>query len=275
MILCDLNQIIYPAILANFAREQIELSLIRHIVFNSIRRNNSKFRDKYGQFILCDDSRNYWRKQYFPYYKSHRQGHRDSSGLDWTTIFSYVGEVKKELQELLVYKYICVDEAEADDVIAVLTQQRTEPVLILSGDKDFAQLHDLDVEQYDPVRLKFVKVKNSQEKLLEHIIRGDRGDGIPNVRSNDNCFAIGERQKTISALTYKNLCAHVKDPTSPNYRNYIRNKTLIDLSMIPDYIQSNIIEQFGRLEIENDRAELLNYFIHNRMSQQIEHIAEF
>ena len=58
-------------------RNAPELSedLVRHMVLNSLRGHNRKFRDKYGEMVLAADSGNVWRKQIFPNYKANRKNH--------------------------------------------------------------------------------------------------------------------------------------------------------------------------------------------------------
>ena len=64
--------------------------------------------------------------------------------------------------------------------------------MILSGDKDFIQLHKYkNVTQYSPITKKFVNGIDPDEYLYEHILKGDVSDGVPNVLSVDNTFTDG------------------------------------------------------------------------------------
>ena len=95
-----------------------------------------------------------------------------------------------------------VEGAEADDIIAVLTARlsSSDNILILSSDKDFGQLQKYpNVTQYSPILKRFIKIDNPTTFIREHILKGDRGDGIPNFLSPDNTFAAGERQKVINS----------------------------------------------------------------------------
>ena len=72
-------------------------------------------------------------------------------------------------------------------------------VLILSGDKDFIQLHNDRIKQYNTVLNKFVgKGENPIIYIREHILKGDRSDGILNILSDDNVFVEGRRQTPLS-----------------------------------------------------------------------------
>ena len=57
-------------------------------------------------------------------------------------------------------------------------------------------------------------------------------------------------------------------------RNYQRNEKLIDLSKIPDELESEIITEFHKAPF-GDRSKLLNYFIKSRLKNLTETIGEF
>jgi 5'-3' exonuclease len=269
----------------------IDVNLLRHMVINTIRSHKLKFEGEYGEVVIACDSKNYWRKQVFPYYKANRKKAREESKLDWAAIFDAINLIKKELTAIFPFKVIEVEGAEADDIIASLVYWSLDndvregtlipdpkPLLIISGDHDFNQLQKYKhVKQFSPVLKKFVKAETTPEEyIIHHIIRGDKGDGVPNVLSNDDSIVSGERQTSIST---KKLEEWIKDPTTmptdDNFkRNYHRNKTLVDLSMIPKEIQEQIINTFTEYPLR-DKGQLLNYFMSNRMKQMIEHIQEF
>lgn len=288
MILCDFNQIMYSTLLSSLGKHtntKLELPLLRHMVVNVLRANNAKFRNQYGEMILITDSRRYWRKEYFPYYKASRKKNREKSDIDWQTLYKCMDTIKTELQAWFPYKYICVEGTEADDVIATLVNIHFEkagmlrtvpdPVLILSGDKDFQQLQThKEVKQFDPVHKKWIKATDPQATLHEHILKGDMGDGIPNVASPDNCFVLGQRQKKMTSKLMQSLKNIHNEPENSYYRNYMRNKTLIDLSMIPSELKEKIRQEY-LAKTANDRAKLMTYFMHNRMKQQMENISDF
>ena len=177
--------------------KELEEDLFRHMALNTIRNINSKFRNEYGELVIACDSYKYWRRDYFPYYKAHRKRDREQSNIDWETVFDYFKKIKTELRENFPYKFIEVENAEADDVIATLVQKiQDKKFLIVSSDKDFQQLQYLpNVDQWDPMQNKFVKCSDPLEYLMDHIFTGDRGDGIPNILSADETFVEGLRQK--------------------------------------------------------------------------------
>ena len=96
------------------------LEMVRSMVLNSLRGFNLKFRDEYGKMVLCSDASNPWRRAIFPHYKHGRRKGRVDSDTDWNNIFAIMAEIKKELVDNFPYVVMHVDNAEADDIIAVL-----------------------------------------------------------------------------------------------------------------------------------------------------------
>jgi len=273
-ILIDLNQVVFSSLTVQ--KEEINESLVRHIVLNTLRIIRNKFFDKYGEIVITSDNKHYWRKDVFPYYKANRKKDRDASAYNWPVIFECVNKIKQELKEVFPYKFLDVRGAEADDIIAVIIEKIpvNERALIISGDKDFIQLHNLKpyVEQYDPVKKKWIKHPNPAEFLKEHVIRGDRSDGVPNIRSSDSCLSTGERQKTISS---KMLNSWLEGGIPPEFqRNYERNKMLIDMKEIPVELKEKIMYAYNTMPVGN-RGKLFDYFIASRLKNLMAHISEF
>jgi hypothetical protein len=270
---------------------EIEVSLLRHMVINTLRSHKQKFERDYGDIVIACDSKKYWRKQQFPYYKANRKKAREDSGFNWPLIFDTINLIKEEIKSFLPYRVIEVEGAEADDIIATLVEWSAEndlkegalfsepnPLLIISGDHDFIQLQKYNhIKQFSPIHKKFIKPESTpQEYILEHIIKGDKGDGVPNVLTSDDAIINGERQRPISS---KKLEQWVKDPsTMPTdvvfQRNFHRNKMLVDFQSIPKNIKEEIISTFTNT-LSGDRSKLLDYFITNRMKMMMEHIGEF
>lgn len=267
--------------LGNHTNAQLEENMVRHMVLNALRSYKAKFGDKYGEMVIACDNKNYWRKQLFPYYKANRKKNIEQSELNWASIFDCMNKIRAELKEFFPYRVIDIESAEADDIIATLVKEFSEfpaqEILILSGDKDFIQLHvNGNVKQYDPVRKKFITHPNPKLYLLEHVLRGDAGDGVPNVLSSDNCFVVGERQKP---LTQKKMDALIELGLDGKidhelFRNYMRNKQLIDLSHVPADLEKKILESYYEQE-DKKRDKLFNYFIVNKLKHLMENINEF
>ena len=293
MIVVDFNQVAISNMMAELGGRrdvEVNLPLIRHMIINSIRSYKRKFGAEFGEIVIACDNRHYWRRQFFPNYKANRKKSRADSGFDWNSIFEALHQVRAELSEHFPYPVIDVDGAEADDVIATLAEYSQtsntdgllpspEPFLVLSGDHDFEQLQKWpNVKQYAPVQKKFVKLTEKPEVvLMEHIIMGDKGDGVPNILSDDDTFVTGSRQRPMKkdkVAEWKHQKPEDFITSDEMWRNFQRNRELVDLSRIPEDIKEAIIESYEKQK-GGDRSGLLNYFIANRMKQMIELIDEF
>jgi hypothetical protein len=282
VIIVDFSQVMLSNLmmqLGNHTNAQLEENMVRHMALNSLRSYKAKFSSEFGEMIIACDNTNYWRKQLFPYYKANRKKAQEKSELDWKSIFECMNKIRAELKEFFPYRVIDIESAEADDIIATLVKN-SDPenkVLILSGDKDFIQLHKYShVKQYDPVRKKFITHENPNRYLDEHVLKGDSGDGVPNVLSSDNCFVIGERQKP---MTQKKIDMYIDLGLEgkfdhPVFRNYMRNKQLIDLSYVPKELSVKILESYEN-QTNKSRDKLMNYFMANKLKNLMESIGEF
>jgi hypothetical protein len=278
MIIVDMNQVMLSNLLmqlGNHTNAQLEENMVRHMVLNSLRSYRQKFSDEYGEMVIACDNTNYWRKQVFPYYKANRKKNQEKSEMNWKEIFECMNKIRAELKEYFPYRVIDIESAEADDIIATLVKNvQEDDILILSGDKDFIQLHKHPhVKQYDPTRKKWIKHDDPEKYLYEHILKGDSGDGIPNILSDDNCLVVGTRQKPMTQKKIDSLqSASMMD--TQTLRNFMRNKQLIDLSNVPETIEKKVMESYEN-QTGKDRSKLMNYFIANRLKNLMEHIGEF
>jgi len=287
----DLSQVMLSNImqqLGNHKNAEIEENMVRHMVLNSIRSALVKYKQQYGKMVIACDNRNYWRKQLFPYYKANRKTNQQSSGYDWQAIFSCLDKIRQELKEHFPYCIIEIETAEADDIIATLCNtfgvmgqhmphENVEKIMILSADKDFIQLHKYkNVEQYDFIRNKRISHPDPELYLEEHILKGDSGDGIPNILSADNCLVVGQRQTPMTQKKIDQFLSISLDGKldHPNYRNYIRNKQLVDLTQVPVDIKNKIIASY--MEQQNKVSNnLINYFISHKLKNLMESLGDF
>jgi len=281
MILLDFSQVCLSGLLASGNKDFSE-DLVRHMVLNSIRGLKTRFAPDYGELIVCCDDKNYWRKDNFPYYKANRKKTREKSALDWNMIFVTLNKIKEEIKENFPYVVLQVHTAEADDIIATMVERYSssqEKIIIVSGDKDFSQLQrHKNVDQYSPITKKMISVDDPEIYLYEHVIRGDSGDGIPNILSDDTVFIDGRRQKSMMKKNVESMIADMKRGVIPFdgeiKRNYLRNIQLIDLSRVPQTIRDNVIDTYTNYE-RKSRSLLLNYFVKNKLANLLSDIQEF
>ena len=280
MILIDLSQIMVASTMMSMGKEQseVDIDMVRHMILNSLRMYRSKYHDEYGELVLCCDGRHSWRREHLPQYKAARKSSREADKRDWTQIFGCLDTIKSELKEFFPYKYLEIDEAEADDIIGGLARQSgSEKVMIISGDKDFIQLQTYkNVKQYSPITKKLVTTTNPYNYLKEHILRGDSSDGIPNFLSSDNCIVDKIRQKPLSKKKVESWLGEspVDFCTEEQLRNYHRNVKLIDLQYTPLDIVDKIKQQFNE-NPKGKRSGLLNFFVERKLNNLIQDIGEF
>jgi Tfp pilus assembly PilM family ATPase len=124
------------------------------------------------------------------------------------------------------------------------------------------------------MKKQFLVCDDPQRFLMEHIIKGDSSDGIPNVLSDDDTFMIdGKRQKPCSKKRVEEV---IDDPYNDAWKvNFERNQTMIDMTKIPDEYESLILEEFEKDMIVNDRSKLLDYFIKNKLKNLMSSIGDF
>ena len=281
MILVDMNQVTISNLMIQMKDEPLSENLVRHMVLNSLRSYKTKFSKDFGELVLCYDDKHCWRKDYFPYYKQNRKKARSESSLNWNELFDILTKIQNELEENFPYKVLKINGAEADDIIAILSNKISstpnlyEEILIISGDKDFIQLHQSDnVKQYSPTLKKFVVDENPEQYKFEHIIRGDKGDGVPNVLSQDTVFVEDLRQRPI---TKKKLTEWKENgiPEGEIKRNYQRNKTLIDFDSIPNELGELIYNMWVDKITQNDKSKILPYFMKHRLKELTGKLGDF
>ena len=283
MILVDFSAIA----VANIAVQKLnDEEMIRHMILNTLRMYRTKYKDKYGELVLACDGPNNWRKTVFPEYKANRRKGREESTFDWNAAFTIMNNVREEIKENFPYKVLHIDGCEADDIIDTVVEHTNEEfgayedIMIISGDKDFVQLQKYNnVSQFSPVQKKSLVEKNPRAFLLEHIMRGDASDGVPNVLSQDNVFITGSRQKPLSKKKLDTLIEDLNDGellyAASWYRNYQRNEKLIDLSQTPSDLKNNIIQEFTTQDQWKNKANVFPYLINKRCNQLVESVQEF
>jgi hypothetical protein len=282
MILVDYSGICLASILIN---KTLDEGMIRHMTLNSLRMYNKKFRDDYGQMILACDGANNWRREYFPQYKANRRTGREESTFDWNEAFRILHTIQNEIKENFPYKVIHLEGCEADDIIGTLVEHTQEfgnyeDVMIVSSDGDFKQLQRYDnVKQFSPMFKKFVVDDNPRVNLLDKILKGDSGDGVPNVLSDDDVLVEGRRQTPLSKKKKDTIIEDLAEGellyAASWYRNYCRNEKLIDLTKTPDDLKKNIINSYEEQDPWNNKGKVFPYLVAKRMNRLIESVQEF
>jgi len=287
MILVDLNQVMISNLMVHLVhnKQVVDEDLVRHMVLNSLRGYKQKFSKDFGELVICCDDKRYWRREVFPHYKANRKKDREASGIDWSTLFDTMAKIKEELREHMPYKVVQVSRAEADDVIASLchyygrfiNSDSNESILILSGDKDFAQLQKYaNVHQYAPIQKKMLPIDNPERFRREHIMVGDRGDGVPNFLTEDDALVAGRRQRPLSRKKIEEWCSMEPEQFCDDamLRGYQRNRMLVDLDLVPEDIQKACIDTYNQFT-PAPRSAMMPYFMAKRLRQLTESISDF
>ena len=297
MILVDYSQAALAAILS-FQRElrggdEQVVNLIRHVVLNTLQSYKKKYGKEYGEIVICCDDREYWRRDVFPYYKAGRKKAREESGLPWKLIFDTISQLKDDIKANFPYRVVQVSKAEADDIIAVLCKHSQEnllvqvglvedkqPILIISSDHDFKQLHRFDnVKQWSPKTKKLIPHDKNymNDGHIEHIVKaGD--DGIPSILSPDDIFLQeGVRQKPLSAKRLAEFKERGFDACRDDTerRNWHRNKQLIDFDHIPTSVYDACVDVYINTPVVRDKTMIMNYLIKNKCRELLNNIEDF
>tara|TARA_R110002167_G_scaffold12106_4_gene51906 strand:- start:41 stop:880 length:840 start_codon:yes stop_codon:yes gene_type:complete len=278
MILLDYNGIAISNIMAQRLGENEDM--IRHMILNSIRMYKQRFKE-YGDIVIVSDAGGNWRKEVFPEYKANRKKTRDSSSVDWDELFRITNMVFDEITENFPYRTMKVWGTEADDCIAQIcigTQEfgAYEDIMIVSADKDFAQLQKYkNVKQYSPMTKKMIVEENPRGFLLEHILKGDTSDGVPNVLSDDKVFIEGRRQGVMSAKKKAILSEDINAFGEDVVRNFQRNAKMIDLTKCPDNLVIDIKDHFNKSTPRVNKSKVLPYLVNKKCRRLLEVVEEF
>lgn len=286
MLLIDLSSIVINSVQGAITKEPLSLSMVRHCTLSQILYYKKKYKGYLTKTnkapILCVDSRHYWRKDMFKFYKQNRKKARKKSKMDWELFFEYFNIVKEELQIYVPYPYIHIAKCEGDDVMYILAMKSQEPVMIVSADKDMAQcqLHGKDIKQYSPKTKKLITLKSLDYNIIEHILRGDSSDGIPNIKSDADVFLCDDkRQKQISTVMVNDATKLDRTELICENKNQLeafkRNQTLIDMSYIPEQYKKAILDEWKNVQENPPKNRLRKYFIEKRMRLLFNKIKEF
>ena len=227
----------------------------RYLLLNSILALKKKFQPE--EIVLALDSSS-WRKKYFKFYKANSVlARKKKTDFNYKEFIEVSNMFIEEIETNLPYKTIKIQDAEADDIVGVLaTYLDKKVVTIISRDKDFQQLlRSPNIRLYDPISKVFKKNADPYAFLLDHVIRGDASDGIPNLLSDDNVFVDSDkRQKRITKKVLEEIYSlGIEEYVIQNnlISNYERNKQLVELSKdtIPKEIWEDCIFQYNNNEV--------------------------
>lgn len=250
------------------------------MALNKILNLKEKLQKYADEIVICIDGRDYWRKKNFPQYKQNRKKQQKKDSFDWDGFHQVFNQLKAEFKENLPYKVLEVYSAEADDLMAVLATVYGphRDVVIVSSDKDLLQIQIntcAKVKQYSPLHKKFIDGGDGKYDFFTHVIKGDEGDGIPNIFSDDDTFLVEtKRQKPVATAKLNEWRKHglgkpeVFCSSTEDLARFERNINLIDLTRIPEDLRATILNDYNNLTV--DKSRLFNYLVTNRLKKIME-----
>lgn len=236
---------------------------LKHLLITKILDLKKEMKISANDVIICADHPQSWRKLAFKYYKACRKKAREESDIDFDKLYKAIDELAKAIRAFFPFHFFKEQYMEGDDWIAFMAQHYSklgEQVTIVSTDGDFKQLlRYKGVRQYNQVKREFVKCDDPKHELMIKILRGDSGDGVPNVMSDDDAFVVeGKRQNPFGEVAISKVIASGKPmdeflKEKGAWHRYLRNKRLIDLSM--EHLPVAIVHRMNYL-LENNKTKI-------------------
>lgn len=196
-------------------------------------------------FAVDCDRESIWRREVYPDYKSSRSPKTEFSPKAFDVTFE---SIIPELVNDYGMQMIRVARAEADDVAGVLHRHiRNEKpdtrIVIITNDNDYIQLLDENTNIVNMAKEDISSRKSqnltASEYLTCKILCGDKSDNLPGAISRCG-------MKTAEKLVKNNekICNILND-NADALRRFKLNRMLMDLTKIPEDIQTAIIERFS------------------------------
>jgi hypothetical protein len=270
-------------------KKSVKLEVLRPGLLGSLLYYKN-IKHKADECIIAIDRAPYWRKDILPFYKGMRKKGREESDIDWKTVFEHVETIIKEIDNHLPWHVVAVQSLEADDVIGILSPRINQDanVCIISADGDLVQLQQYpNIRQWSPITKKFVTPKvDAITDLHVKIIKGDSGDGIPNIYSDADLFLARSegdsvRQKPVSAKLITEAAQTSWDPkrflqNDTFIANFHRNKMLVDFSSIPNDLVHRCWGEYRTQCVRKYNAmDMQMYLAKHRMKRLIDSANEF
>lgn len=272
MILIDWRNVSHAAISVAQAKGENVAATGAQLLLGKIRNFNVDFREEFGELVLCNDHIS-WRNKVFPEYKGQRRLQRinnvDTDQLHpLHEVFDLIKDFWEKMEETGPYKCIKIKGAEADDIIAILARTPGKHVVV-SADKDISQLTRFkNVTYYNPI--KKMKIDNGPDFWHYLVVRGDPGDGVPNILSDDDTFMVSNKRQRQLRQPVVDQIVNSSDPEKEILSmkfsgifseqvliNYRRNKRLIDLTQIPSGLRDIVIEKSKESVPQRDMMNMI------------------
>jgi 5'-3' exonuclease len=253
-------------------------NMLKHTILNGVIQFKKRLPKNTEVIFACDTKvdKKYWRHDVFPNYKVKRKSSQGEVPID--IMFNEIKYLEHKIKELFPWKVIRVGKCEADDIIGVIVNNfKRDNTVIYSSDRDFFNLvKNQNCYMYDPMKKIFIEQSkegyNPQKYGFHHILTGDKGDGIPNIKSDINTFAEGTRQTPIRKAKINDLYYVFKEEgeekmleqlSNDEVKRYLQNKQLIDLTQIPQDLQDEIMNVYEKAKPNTNQNELWKWLMQN------------
>lgn len=257
MICVDYNNAVHIALFAGNNPLDTSFSEWKTKMITMIMGYKSRFPGE--KFCFCIDGWKTWRKAFYPEYKANRGPAREASAIDFKRFFEVKDKFTDSLKETFCCdKWVKVDSAEADDVIATIVTTTQGPHTIISTDRDFVQLLvDQSVKIWNPVKKDYRESMDPRKDLLVKIITGDPGDNIPQLLPK-----VGPKR---ALKLLENLEQSLADHNISEA--FERNKKLIDFNQIPFSVVHEIKSVFTAAQTSKvDKKKFAQFLMNTDMS---------
>ena len=207
--------------------------------------------------MIAVDSNNVWRKELLPSYKGNRTKELRDDAFEETV--KTIRLLTQFFEQCTGIPVIQVPRAEADDIIAVATQELTAKSVIVSSDRDFVQLVNPNTVVYSPPQKTFRETDDPKYDLFEKCIRGDSSDNIPSA------YPKVRKKKLQAAWTdpasMMNLMETVTQDGRVVKELFALNKQLMDLTAQPENLRQRIVAELKKVDVAQpfSRTKLLTF----------------
>jgi len=245
------------------------IQLWRFITIDAIIKSLSKY-DQVSEVILAVDSPKTWRKLYWSRYKESRKTKRDTSQVDWNVFHKELDSFIEDIEQGLPFKVIKVENAEGDDVVAVLAKCGSD-VVVVSNDEDYLQLCSDKIKIYNPSKMMYTECLDTENFLQMKCLMGQSKDDIFNIITPID-HPIGKRKPGFGEVSAKKTLAYGLDKWLEEKKlveRYKLNRNLIDFDRIPKTIQTRILNTYKSYQLA-DPANIYPFFRDNGFKEHLE-----
>lgn len=223
--------------------------------------------DQIDIVFACDDKlKKNFRLELYPQYKANRlivkRQYQLSPIKDYmrNVLYSELG-----LEDNLGYKFITVEGAEGDDVIATALlklKDNYDGMMLIASDHDFLQINgvrEFDLFGKEAKRELGGEEVSSEDYLLGKILMGDRSDNIKQV------FAKCGPKTALKYVKNKNALKELLAENQEYADRFLLNKKIISFNEIPtelgNKIERTLNETLYKNEVINSATDLKNFMI--------------